>query len=120
MNKATEKGQANMMRDLMVESDCFLDPQAYIMRPDVAMKIAAEVVKTQDAFSRTVNTARIALDILNDAVKKKELVIDERDLKYIDILRDQIDEIPEDEEEFIAEMRDEVDADKFIPEEYGL
>jgi len=120
MNKAAEKGQAVFMRDLMTESDCYLDPQAYVLRPDVALKVAQEIVKTEDAFSRTVNTARLTLDILNDAVKNKELELDERELKYIDILRDQIDEIPENEEEFIAEMLDEVDPGKFIPAEYGL
>jgi len=120
MNKATEKGQALFMRDLLTESDCYLDPQAYVLRPDVAMKIGAEIVKTQDAFSRTLNTARLTLDILSDAVKSKELIIDDRELKYIDILRNQLDEIPENEDEFTATMIDEIDADKFIPEEYGL
>jgi methanol--5-hydroxybenzimidazolylcobamide Co-methyltransferase len=120
MNKATEKGQALFMRDLLTESDCYLDPQAYVLRPDVAMKIGAEIVKTQDAFSRTLNTARLTLDILSEAVKSKELVIDDRELKYIDILRSQLDEIPENEDEFTATMIEEIDADKFIPEEYGL
>ena len=36
------------------------------------------------------------------------------------MLRDQLDEIPEDEAEFIAEMKDEVDEDHYIPSEYGL
>jgi len=120
MNKATEKGSRLLMRDLMVESDCYLDPQAYIMRPDVAFKIAEEIVKTPDAFSRTLNTARLALEILNDAVNAKELTLDEKEYKWIDIMRDQIDEIPEDEEKFTAEMSQEIDKDKFIPEEYGL
>ncbi|MCL2201646.1 MAG: methanol--corrinoid methyltransferase [Oscillospiraceae bacterium] len=120
MNKATEKGHGLLMRDLLVESDCFTDPQAYVLRPDVAFKVAEEVIKTSDAFSRTVNTARLTLEILNNAVKKKELVIDEREVKYIDMLRSQLDDIPENEDEFIAEMMDEVDPGKFIPEEYGL
>ncbi|MCL2365593.1 MAG: methanol--corrinoid methyltransferase [Oscillospiraceae bacterium] len=120
MNKATEKGSNLLLRDLMVESDCYLDPQAYIMRPDVAFKIAEEIVKTPDAFSRTVNTARLALEILSNAVKAKELKLDAKEHKWIDIMRDQLDEIPEDEEEFIAEMKEEIDEDKFIPEEYGL
>jgi len=120
MNKAAEKGQARFFRDLLTESDCYLDPQAYVLRPDVAFKIAEEVVKTPDAFSRTVNVARATLEILNDAVKNKELNIDEREMKYIDILRDQLDEIPEDEAEFSREMINEIDDDKFIPEEYGF
>ena len=61
------------MRDLIVESDCYLDPQAYIMKPDVVFEIAGEIVKSQDSFIRTLNTGKLALDILQRGVDKKEL-----------------------------------------------
>jgi methanol--5-hydroxybenzimidazolylcobamide Co-methyltransferase len=120
MNLAAEKGQAKFMRDLLVESDCYLDPQAYMLKPDVVFEISKEIVKTQDPFSRTLNTARISLDILQRAVDQKELTLDERELGWLDRLRDQVDEIPEDEEEFIEEMKDELDDTKYRPEEYGI
>jgi methanol---5-hydroxybenzimidazolylcobamide Co-methyltransferase len=120
MNTATKKGHGLLMRDLLVESDCYLDPQAYIMRPDVVFEISREIVKTQSAFTRTLNTAKLSLDILQRAVDKKELHMDERDESWIDTLRDQLEEIPEDEEAFIAEMKEEVDATKYNPSEYGI
>ncbi len=120
MNKAAEKGHAKLMRDLLVESDCYLDPQAYMLKPDVVFEIASEIVKTQDPFLRTLNTAKISLDILQRAVDNKELALDEREENWLDMLRDQVDEIPENEEEFIAEMKDEVDDSKYRPEEYGI
>lgn len=120
LNKATEKGHALLMRDLLVESDCYLDPQAYIMKPDVVFEISEEIVKTQDPFLRTLHTAVKALDILDRAVENKELVIDEREENWLDMLREQVEEIPEDEEEFIAEMKEELSGKRYLPEEYGI
>ena len=53
MNVAKEKGQGLMMRDLLVESDAPLDVQAWVLRPDVVLKIAGGLVKEQDNFLRT-------------------------------------------------------------------
>jgi methanol--5-hydroxybenzimidazolylcobamide Co-methyltransferase len=120
MNTATRKGQTKLMRDWLVESDCYLDSQAYILRPDVVFEIGREVVKTQDPYSRILNVARITLDILQQAIDKKELRLEERELTWIDILRSQLDEIPQDEEEFITEMKSELDEAKYIPQEYDI
>lgn len=120
LNVAAKKGQAKLMRDLLVESDCYLDPQAYIIRPDVVFEISKEIVKTQNPFTRTLNTARLSLDILQRAHDNHELVLPEREISWLDILRNQIDEIPDDEEEFIAEMKEEVDETKYRPSEYGI
>ena len=120
MNTAAKKGYSKLMRDFLVESDCYLDPQAYILRPDVVFEISKEIVKTQDPFIRTLNTAKLTIEILQRAVKNKELVLEERELNWLDILESQIEEIPEDEEAFIAEMKKEVNASKYIPSEYGI
>ena len=120
MNTAAKKGYAKLMRDFLVESDCYLDPQAYILRPDVVFEISKEIVKTQDPFLRTLNTAKLTIEILQRAVKNKELVLEERELNWLDILESQIEEIPEDEEAFIAEMKKEVNTSKYIPSEYGI
>ncbi|MBR1913356.1 MAG: methanol--corrinoid methyltransferase, partial [Lachnospiraceae bacterium] len=120
LNKATEKGHARLMRDLLVESDCYLDPQAYIMKPDVVFEISEEIVKEQSPFLRTLHTAIKALDILDRAVENKELIIDEREENWLEMLREQVEEIPEDEEEFISEMKDELSGKRYLPEEYGI
>lgn len=120
MNKATEKGYRNLMRDLLVESDCYLDPQAYVMKPENVFEIAGEIVKTQDAFTRTLNTGKLALDILQRGVDNKELELDERETRWIGKLRSQLDDIPEDEQEFIDEMKDELDESTYNPSEYGI
>ena len=120
MNTATKKGQRTWMRDLLIESDCYLDPQAYVLKPENVFKIAEEIVKTQDPFLRTLNTGRQTLEIIQQGGDKGELSLEERELSWLDRFRDQLDEIPENEEEFIEEMKDELDDTKYNIHEYGL
>ena len=120
LNIAAEKGHAKLMRDLLVESDCYLDPQAYMLKPEVVFEISEEIVKTQDPFLRTLNTAKKSLEILRRAAENKELALEEREENWLDILESQIEDIPEDEEAFIAEMREEVDPAKCNLEGYEL
>ncbi len=120
MNTATKKGQRTWMRDLLIESDCYLDPQAYVLKPENVFKIAEEIVKMQDPFLRTLNTGRQTLEIIQQGVDKGELSLEERELSWLDRFRDQLDEIPENEEEFIEEMKDELDDTKYNIHEYGL
>ncbi len=120
MNTAAAKGHAKLMRDFLVESDCYLDPQAYVLKPEIVFEISNEIIKTQDPFSRTLNTARKTIEILQRAIKNKELKLEEREINWLDILESQIEEIPEDEDAFIAEMKKEVDSSKYNPAEYGI
>jgi methanol--5-hydroxybenzimidazolylcobamide Co-methyltransferase len=120
MNVASKKGQTRIMRDWLVESDCYLDCQAYILRPDIVFEISNEAVKTQNPYSRTLNIARATLDIMQRAVNKNELSLEERELSWIDRLREQLDEMPEDENQFIDEMKQELDETKYKPLEYGI
>lgn len=97
LNKATEKGCRKLMRDLLIESDCYLNPQAYILKPENVFEMAGEIVKTQDPFLRTLNTARVSLDILQRGVDQGELTLEGREVHWLDTLRSQLEEIPEDE-----------------------
>lgn len=120
MNTAAQKGHRTLMRDLLIGSDCCLDPQAYILKPENVFKIAGEIVKTQDPFLRTPNTGKTALDIIQQGLDNGELSMEEREIDWLDRFHDQLDEIPEDEEAFIEEMKDELDDTKYNIHEYGL
>ena len=120
MNIAAKKGHALLFRDLLVESDCYFDPQAYVLRPDVVFEISKVIVSEQSPFLRTLKAARVTLEILRRAVSRGELVLDEREAKWIDILDSQIEDIPDDEEAFIAEIKEELDETKYNPLEYGI
>jgi methanol--5-hydroxybenzimidazolylcobamide Co-methyltransferase len=57
---------------------------------------------------------------LRSAYNEGKVNIDDRDYEWLGIMENQIDSIPEDEDEFIAEMIDENTNEKFSPEKYDL
>lgn len=120
MNEATNKGMALQFRDLLVDSDAKLDPQAYVLRPDVVFDISKELVKTQDPFMRTKIGAQLAVQKLKKAIENKEVQVEKRELGWLDIMESKIEDIPDNELEFYNEIKDELDMDKFLPKEYGL
>ena len=120
MNTATKKGFRKEFRDLLADSDSPYDPQAYIIRPDVAYEISEELVKAKDPFTRTKLGAELALNKLRKAIEDGEVYVEEREKAWLDIIEGQLEDIADDELEFYDDIQDELDMDKFIPSEYGL
>ena len=58
---ATKKGFRKEFRDLLAESDAPLDPQAYVLKPQVVYDIASELVKAENSFQMTKMGAQLAL-----------------------------------------------------------
>ena len=120
MNEAKKQGFALKMRDLLADSDSKLDPQAYVLRPDIVFDISKELVKTQDPFIRTKLGAQLAVEKLKKGIENKEVQVAQRELAWLDIMESQIEEIPDDEQKFWHQIKDDLDITKFRPEEYGL
>ncbi|MGV8905089.1 MAG: methyltransferase MtaB domain-containing protein [Acetobacterium sp.] len=120
MNVATNKGQQLMYRDLLVDSDAALDVQAYVLRPDVVLRISAELVKTQDNFLRTKLAAKLTVQELKKGILEGKVKSDKREMKWLDKMEKQIESIPDDKMKFYEQMKSELDMTKFIPSEYGL
>lgn len=120
MNTATKLGKRKDLMEILVESDASLDPQAYVLRPDVIMEISKEIVKYQDDLQRTKAGCACAIKILQKAIEDGKLICDERDANYLDMMEEQIDEIPDDAEKFWEEIRDDLDETKFVAKEYCL
>ncbi|SHF90656.1 methanol:corrinoid methyltransferase [Caldanaerobius fijiensis DSM 17918] len=122
MNKAAaiSREDALRLRDWLTDSDSFLDPQAYILRPDVVLKISGEIIKGQNDLERAKIGAYAAIKELKKAVEEKKVSVPERELKWLDIMEAQVEETPDDEEELWYQLKDEIDPSKFIAEEYGI
>ena len=122
MNTASSKGpqEALRLRDWLVESDACLDPQAYVLRPDVVLRISREMIREQNPYRRVLRAARATLDELRDAVNNKLLVLPKRELRWLDRLDSVINSLPETEEELTEQMLPSLDRNRFLPEEYGL
>lgn len=122
MNQATKRGNDTriLMRDLLADSDSKLDPQAYVLRPDVVLDISNELVKYNDPFSRTKAAALLAIDRLRKAINNKEVLILEREKSWLDNMEAQLEMVPADEQQFINDMVGENTSEKFVPAKYDL
>lgn len=122
MNKASAKGQhaALALRDLFVESDSTLDVQAYVLRPDVVLEISRQIIQESTAYLRTRAAARVALAHLRKASEDQQITLSRVELRWLDTLSKQADQLPESEEEFIDQMKRQIDMSKVNLSEYDL
>ena len=120
MNEAQARGKqcALMLRDLHADSDSRLDPQAYVLRPDIALAISKELVKTEGYYPRTKQAASLALAFMRKGYDNRELNLNDRELKWLDDLSETVAMLPEDEETLIANVID--DCDKLDPKKYNM
>jgi len=119
MNKASEKGKtaALMLRDLLADSDSYLDPQAYVLRPDVVLRISDEIIKEKGSYNRIKRAAFAALEELRKAKAQNLVLIEQKELVWLDNMNRQLEALPNDENEFLNNMLDE-EYEKFDPKLY--
>jgi methanol--5-hydroxybenzimidazolylcobamide Co-methyltransferase len=117
---AQPNGDAHKLRDWLVESDAPLDPQAFVLRPDVVLRISREIMQEKTPYLRTRRAVLAALQEIRQAHQCGQLKIPAREIRWLDILQAQADALPEDEDELTREMLQSAEAEKFLPAEYGL
>jgi methanol---5-hydroxybenzimidazolylcobamide Co-methyltransferase len=122
MNVASSKGpeSARTLRDWWVESDAVYDPQAYVLRPDVVLRLSAEMMQESTPYLRTRRAALAVLEELRCAAAEGRVQSTKLEQRWLDRLTRQAEALPEDEEAFIASMRPTVEEDKVRLSEYGL
>ncbi len=120
MNEASKRGEsaAILMRDLLADSDSALDPQAYVLRPDVVLDISKEIVKETGYYNRTRRAAALALEHMRTAHVNGRLRLDKKELSWLDRLVDEVDDLPDTAEELTKEMLPL--CEKLRPELYDL
>ena len=122
MNTAIGHGhdESIMLRDWYSESDVPFDPQAYVLRPDVVIKIAGEIIKYPTAYGRVRAAAITTLQELRAAYERDEFALQGREEAWLDMLSEAADELPEDENSLIEQQRKIADPSKVTLSEYGL
>ncbi|NLH99329.1 MAG: methanol--corrinoid methyltransferase [Chthonomonadales bacterium] len=121
LNVAAKTPQgATQMRDWLTESDAALDPQAYVLRPDVVLRLAAAIAAEPTPYLRTRRAVQATLQDIADAAAKNEVKIPANETRWIDRFRKVAEALPEDEDEFITEMRSRLADAPYLPQEYGL
>jgi len=119
-NEATARGAeaALLLRDLHADSDSRLDPQAYVLRPDVVLDISKELVKVDGYYPRAKKAGLLALEHIEKAHKQGNLNIEDKDLMWIDLIADAIEELPSDVGEFTEDIIGE--CEKLDPKKYDM
>ncbi len=122
MNTAAAHGPegARTLRDWWSESDAGRDPQAYILRPDVVLALAGEIIAEPTPYLRTRRAALATLACLRTAQATGELTFGRLEQRWLNNLSSAADELPADEGAFIASILPRVDRSKIRLDEYGL
>ena len=122
MNTASahSDNDARRLRDWLVESDARLDPQAWVLRPDVVLRISRKIMEEGSPYLRTRRAVLAAIEEMKQARQAGELKIAARELRWLAMLEEQAAELPASEEKFYEEMSNTPGAAKFLPQEYGL
>ena len=122
MNTASSHGPqaARSLRDWWVESDAALDPQAYVLRPDVVLELAGQMIAEPSAYLRTRRAALGTLSKLREASASGQIPMSKQEQRWLDNLSRQADNLPEDEAAFIASQIPTLSPEKVRLEEYGI
>lgn len=122
MNAASSHGHAAKLnlRDWCVESDARLDPQAFVLKPEVVVGISKEIINEPTAYLRTRKAAQVTLFKLREAVNSGELFLSKHELRWLDNLSKKADFLPESEDEFIQSVLPDLDLSKVRLSEYGF
>ena len=122
MNTAAARSpeDAWRLRDWLADSDAALDPQAWVLRPDVVLRLAREMMEESTPYLRTRRAAQAATAEIRRAFQAGQLRIPPRELPWLEKLQEQADCLPADEAQLGEEIRRSHWKAKFLPEEYGL
>jgi methanol--5-hydroxybenzimidazolylcobamide Co-methyltransferase len=108
------------LRDWLVDSDAALDPQAFVLRPDVVLRLSRQILEEPTPYRRTRRAVLAVLEELTLAHAGGLVKLPPREVPWLDSLRQQADTLPEQEEELTAQMLRAPEATRFLPAEYGL
>jgi len=122
MNCASAEGPqaAQTLQRWLVNSDVALDPQAFIISPHSSIELAKAIVGSDSHYHAGVAVARRAIGLMKDAAAAGQLKIADNEADWFDNLTEALDELPDNEAEFIGQQLAVADASKFLPAEYGL
>ncbi|MEJ2147222.1 MAG: methyltransferase MtaB domain-containing protein [Acidobacteriota bacterium] len=118
---SSSPNQAVQLRDWLSDSDAPLDPQAWVLRPDVVLRLSAEIAASDSPYRQTTAAVGATLRELRAASTSGQLRLSARESPWLDRLEEESSRLPEREEELIEKMLTDPSIRKrFAPEEYGI
>ena len=122
MNTASSHGikAAQTLQSWWVESDSAIDPQAFVLRPNIVLELAGEIVAEATPYLQTRRATLASTACLRQANSDGRLNLSNIETRWLDKLSRLADALPVDEDQFIASMVQKVDLSKIRLEEYGI
>lgn len=122
MNVASSQNResAITLRDWMVDSDSHYDPQAYILRPDVVLNLSEQIIAENTPYLRVRRAALATIKVLKEAIAARAVDAPGREEAWLDMLSEQADSLPEDEDKLLGVVTPTLDREKVLLEEYGI
>ncbi|MBI5503169.1 MAG: hypothetical protein HY899_00095 [Deltaproteobacteria bacterium] len=102
MNAALSTGNERVLRDLLVESDVCLSPQAAILSPQAAFAIAGAIVAERTPYARAVAAGSKAVELLRNARDAGRLVLSAAELAWLQRIDAALCAAPSDVQELLA------------------
>jgi methanol--5-hydroxybenzimidazolylcobamide Co-methyltransferase len=90
MNKAIESGNQDCLKEILIESDKYLDPQAYVLSPDVALEIGKTIVSEEDTLLRTILAG---VKLVKLMTKEEKLKLNRSEKRFLEIMKNKLEEI---------------------------
>jgi methanol--5-hydroxybenzimidazolylcobamide Co-methyltransferase len=119
MNTAAAQGRAGLLRDWLTASDERLSPQAAVLSPEAACRIARVIVADSDPYRRTVAAAREAVAILRERARSGLLTLESKEAAWLDRIARALDELPDGADDLRAATFETYGA-AYDPVSYGL
>lgn len=122
MNEALADGdaRARQLRDWLVRGDVKLDPQAFILSPESALRLATRLVAEPNHYLAGRAVAEEAITILRDAAASGDLELADRERPWLEMIEAEVADLPDEESQFIDLVMPTLDGSRFLPAEYGL
>ncbi|MCS7136638.1 MAG: methyltransferase MtaB domain-containing protein [Nitrososphaerota archaeon] len=95
MNESINSKNSKTLQQLFINSDKYRDPQALILSPDNAFRIAKSIVSVGSDYERTVSAAIETIRIIEENLDK--LRLPEVEKKYLITLKNFFDAVPEED-----------------------
>ena len=118
--RASSPDAARMLQRWLVDSDVATDPQAFIISPESSVELARTIVAADSHYHAGVAVARKAVDLLRTAHQEGRVHVAPGETGWFDTMQDCLDELPDNEQEFIDQQLAVAAKSRFLPEEYGL
>lgn len=93
MNQSISSGTNRVLGRLYADSDRYRDPQALILCPDSALRVARAILSGRGDYERVLAAAGEAVEIIEENTERLRLI--ETELKYLTLLKRFLESAPE-------------------------